>query len=198
MAKKWTIIYFLLVSVSFAATSVSLEKSDIDGLKQLAITSEKQNYLVLNTNQFKIYPTKSIGKFQIKNNIKSQIKKLNKIHKRIIKIDERLKENNSSFGELNKVIGHSTYIKLGNFKLPRSHDYYDEVYEIFSSILKEIKLKKVDVVKFERKDKGAQYTFYKNDKIVKENPISLNFYCRTSDNKRVCLVKEYGHISIDE
>lgn len=181
-----------------AGLGISIEKADINGLKQVAITTGKTSYLVANTNQFNVFKENGIGKYRVDSNIIEEFKKLNKVYKRIKKIDQKLNLSGSSFGAINQVVGHATYIQLGEYKIPQTHLYYSEVYETLSNLVKNIKLKKVDVVSYEVGKNGPQYTFYKNDKVVKEEPISLNFSCDKIENKRICLVKKYGHITIKE
>ena len=181
-----------------AGISISLEKADINGLKQVGISSNTPHHLVANTNQFKVFQNYGIGKFKITSSLKVELEKLDLIYNRVTKIDNKLKINNSSFGKLNPIIGHATYIQIGEYKIPQTHMYYTELYDLFTTMVANIKLTKIDVVVFNEGKNGPQYTYYKNDKIVKERPISFNFHCDMIDEKRICFVKKYGHLTVDK
>ena len=79
MVKKLAIILVLsYLTNSFAGVNIAFEKRDIDGLKQIAIVTDKSEFYT-NSNELELYSTQKIGKFKI--NLKKVQKQINKIEK---------------------------------------------------------------------------------------------------------------------
>lgn len=199
MVKKLTVI--LLISIfsnSYAGVNIAFEKRDVNGLKQLAIISDKNEFYT-NTNELDLYSKQKIGKFKLNlQKTKNALQKIEDIYTSLKKIENKLSSVNKSFNELHKGSHHAPYIKLGAFKVPMSHPYYEELYDQLESILKKSSLEDLKTVEYKFGKKGPELLYKTKGKKIKSKLFSLNFLCEKRSNQRLCLIDKYGHIVVSE
>jgi hypothetical protein len=193
MVKIYKVIYSIGLMTSFSANAliVSLEDSTNGNLNQFALATDGKIYS--NTNKFNFLKEKAIGDFDISNikSLKSEFDKLKRVNTYLSDIEKKLQTRKQSFNNIHTYKPHESYVKVGSFKIPQSHEYYKDIVLSMRAITKKVKLSYKRVLKLNTKSIHS-FMYYKNNKLIKTQPISTMAHCEKNGSNEICRDKSYG------
>lgn len=169
--------------------SIALEKSSPQGLLQRAFTQRNGHWvMVKNTNAFDQSET-DIGIFKVTNETQfsETNKRLGELHQGLLKYEKALPKGleESNAGP------HDTYLKLGKFKLEKSHPFYKKVKAVYDAMVFNSKLEQESGVKL-IKENGLKITNYKASTNSATKDFNYKFKCQAAEAEYICPFENLG------
>lgn len=183
----------LLSTTQVYAFSIALEKSTHEGVLQKAVTIDNKKAVMSKNSNYFDEDSQSIGLFSISNKdqLTKTISEINRIEKALDLIATKAKNPSS----LKKPEHEKTYIKLGGHFISPKHPLFEKLDKNLSSLFKEVKVEKVDVLEIKKEDGYLVKVINNKGKTSKSN-FDYKANCQQRGDSLVCDDKKYGILYI--